>query len=492
MNSTAISPSLHAARNMSNDQKKHLALAAFTQVKTVTQLADENDTSRKFIRQQKCTVVQAIDAAFHPTVTTDRVLFYLPVSKRWIEQLVLALMLMNVSYRQISTLLSDVFDYTLSIARIHTMFNDAVEKAQQHHVTEDLSGIHVTANDELFYLSKPILSGIDTLSLYCYLLSAEDHRDEDTWAIYFLDCQSKGLNPQRTLGDDAKGLVSGHTLVFPEVPYHYDNFHLSRELMNVRRFFRNRLKTAIAELKRLQKQSIKWTEDDNKYQQLASAIQNEHDARYLSKTLDTLISWLEHDILNKAGPTNIERCALYDFIVDEFKKLEMIEPHRIATLRVTLENKRNAALGFVEVLDNKFVAISEQFSVDIQTIWAMCLLQRCKALELNYTHRSAPLEKELGHRFDDIEDAVIDALASTERTSSMIENLNGRVRRHLRYRQESGHGFLDLLRFYLNHTPFNRSTRSERHKKSPAEILLGKPHPHWLEMLGYTRFKRAA
>ena len=170
----------------------------------------------------------------------------------------------------------------------------------------------------------------------------------------------------------------------------------------------------------------------------------------------------------------------------------MIEPHRIATLRVTLENKRNAALGFVEVLDNKFVAISEQFSVDIQTIWSMCLLQRCKALELNYTHRSAPLEKELSHRFDDIEDAVIDALASTERTSSMIENLNGRVRRHLRYRQESGHGFLDLLRFYLNHTPFNRSTRVERHKKSPAEILSGKPHPHWLEMLGYTRFKRTA
>ncbi|MFT5083061.1 MAG: hypothetical protein ACI9Y1_001098 [Lentisphaeria bacterium] len=74
----------------------------------------------------------------------------------------------------------------------------------------------------------------------------------------------------------------------------------------------------------------------------------------------------------------------------------------------------------------------------------------------------------------------------------MIENLNDHVRKHLYYRQESGHGFLDLLRFYLNHRPFLRSARPERHRKSPEENLSGKPHPHWLEMLGYERFKRAA
>jgi hypothetical protein len=26
--------------------------------------------------------------------------------------------------------------------------------------------------------------------------------------------------------------------------------------------------------------------------------------------------------------------------------------------------------------------------------------------------------------------------------------------------------------------------------KSPAELLTGEPHPHWLEMLGYVRFSR--
>lgn len=492
MKSTATSSVQHAAKTMNVEQKKRVAVAAFSGLKTITQIAKEFESSRKFVRGQKAIVAGAIDAAFHPEPTPDKVLFHLPVTQQWIEQLVLSLLLARVSYRQVSTLLADVFDYTISIATVNNIYNASVKKVQQIHATEDLSGIDVTANDELFHRNKPILSGIDTRSLYCYLLKAEDRRDEDTWAIHLMDCQNKGLKPERTIGDDAKGLVSAHKIVFPEVPCHYDNFHLSRGLMELRRYFRNRLKTAISERNYLEKQSQKWSSDENKYQQWIDANNEEEQTRYISKTLDTLISWMEHDVLNKAGPTKKERRDLYDFIVIEFKKLELLEPHRISAMCTTLENKREAALGFVDVLEEKFTVISKQFSVSIQSVWAMCVLQRCQAMEHQYTQRSENLEKELGDPFDDIEDAVIVALYSTERTSSMIENLNGRVRRHLYCRQESGHGFLNLLRFYLNHSPFLRSTRAERHKKSPAEILSGKPHPHWLEMLGYERFKRAA
>ena len=492
MNSTAISSAPHSVKTMSAKQKKLVAVTAFTGIKTVTDIARENNSSRKFVRKQKGIAADAIESAFHPTPTSDKVLFHLPVTRLWIEQLVLSLIFTHVSYRHISTLLNDVFDYSIGIATISKLFKSAVQKAQQINSTEDLSGIHVTANDELFYHNKPILTGVDTRSLYCYILSAENHRDEDTWAIHFLDCQEKGLEPQRTIGDDAKGLVSAHSLVFLDAPYHYDNFHLSLALMKLRLFYRNRLKTAITERKYLERQSNKWSKDELKHQQFITAKDNEIKSNHISETLDILISWLEHDILNKAGPSKNDRRNLYDFVVDEFKKLESIEPHRISTMRTTLENKREAALGFVDVLEDKFTVISQQFEVDIQTVWSICLLQRCHAMEYQYTLRSGSIEAELGDQFDDIEDAVITALYSTERTSSMVENLNGRVRKHLYYRQESGHGFLDLLRFYLNHTPLLRSTRAERHKKSPAEILSGKVHSHWLEMLGYERFKRVA
>jgi hypothetical protein len=47
-----------------------------------------------------------------------------------------------------------------------------------------------------------------------------------------------------------------------------------------------------------------------------------------------------------------------------------------------------------------------------------------------------------------------------------------------------------LLQFFLNHRRFLRSERPERVGKSPAELLSGSAHPHWLEMLGYVRFSR--
>ena len=54
--------------------------------------------------------------------------------------------------------------------------------------------------------------------------------------------------------------------------------------------------------------------------------------------------------------------------MSEFLNLERMEPHRISAMRTTLENKREAALGFVDVLEEIFTEISQQFSIDIQTV----------------------------------------------------------------------------------------------------------------------------
>jgi hypothetical protein len=46
------------------------------------------------------------------------------------------------------------------------------------------------------------------------------------------------------------------------------------------------------------------------------------------------------------------------------------------------------------------------------------------------------------------------------------------------------------LQFYLNHRRLPRSEWPERVGKSPAELLTGEEHSHWLELLGYQRFSR--
>ena len=86
--------------------------------------------------------------------------------------------------------------------------------------------------------------------------------------------------------------------------------------------------------------------------------------------------------------------------------------------------------------------------------------------------------------------AVREILAETVRASSLVENLNSRLRNYFFLRRHIGDDYLELLRCFLNHRPFLRSDRPERVGKSPAELLNGEPHAHWLAVLGYQRFSR--
>jgi hypothetical protein len=77
------------------------------------------------------------------------------------------------------------------------------------------------------------------------------------------------------------------------------------------------------------------------------------------------------------------------------------------------------------------------------------------------------------------------------RASSLVENLNSRLRTYFFLRRQLGTDDLTLLQFFLNHRRYVRSEDPSRVGKSPAELLTGEPHAHWLELLGYTRFKRS-
>ena len=82
-------------------------------------------------------------------------------------------------------------------------------------------------------------------------------------------------------------------------------------------------------------------------------------------------------------------------------------------------------------------------------------------------------------------------MADTPRASSLVENLNSRLRNYFFLRRHIGNDYLELLRFFLNHRRFMRSERPERVGLSPLEIMTGEQQPHWLESLGFERFQRA-
>ncbi len=90
-----------------------------------------------------------------------------------------------------------------------------------------------------------------------------------------------------------------------------------------------------------------------------------------------------------------------------------------------------------------------------------------------------------------LEQEMVEAMKHIPRASSMVENLNSRLRTYFTLRHQLGTPYLGLLQLFLNHRSFMRSRCPERVGKSPAQLLTGKAHQHWLELLGFTRFQRA-
>ena len=108
---------------------------------------------------------------FEQPENDDEILFYLPIRRSWIRQFILALILIcHSSYRNVIEILDNLFDYQgVSLGTINNIVNDAVIKAFAINQKEDLTHILHITQDEIFQSGKPVLTGIDLDSGYCFL-----------------------------------------------------------------------------------------------------------------------------------------------------------------------------------------------------------------------------------------------------------------------------------------------------------------------------------
>lgn len=480
--------------------RKNLSLEVLTRTlgprtEPVSYLAQNYGVSRKFLYQQAAKASDALDEAFTPSDDDEKVLFYLPVTKNWIRQFVLALLLIcHSSFRGVIEILEAVFDYRhLSLGTIHTIVHEAVQKAQQVNHAQDLCGIGVGIADEIFQACQPVLVGMDAQSTYCYLLAAEQHRDETTWGVHLLELAEQGLHPDYTVADAGRGLRAGQAAAWEDVACHADVFHAERELESLAFFLENRAAGCSSLLDKLQRQ-MQRAKNKGKGQslskKLAQARKAQAEAANLAEDIRILSDWMNHDILSAAGPDLRTRQQLYDFVIEELRIRELLHSHRIRPVRRMLENHRDNLLAFAGVLDERFADIAARFKVPLFLVHAVCELEGLDNNLPAYWQKQAQLRKKLPDRFDHLAMSVREVLSETPRASSMVENLNSRLRNYFFLRRHIGNDYLHLLRFFLNHRRFRRSDRPERIGKSPAELLNGQAHPHWLELLGFERFSR--
>jgi hypothetical protein len=109
------SPVRCAAHGLNAEQRQHLALQVLARTESVTELAGRHQVSRQFLYHQATKGAQALGQAFAPQAKDEEVLFYLPVTRAWLRQVVLGLVLLcHRSFRGVMAFFRDLLDCPLS------------------------------------------------------------------------------------------------------------------------------------------------------------------------------------------------------------------------------------------------------------------------------------------------------------------------------------------------------------------------------------------
>lgn len=483
---------LPAAKLLGPQQRQALAVDALAGAQSICQLAEDHDVSRKFVYQQAEKAEQALQEAFASAAPADdQVLFTIPVTKRWLRRFIIAILLIcHCSYRGVVELFRDVFNYSISVERVHAIAHEAMDRARGLQ-SPSLSRVRIGAHDEIFQTCLPVLVGVDVASTYCYLLSLEEHRDGTTWGVRLLELCDRGFNPEAIICDGGSGLQAGQELALPNTPRRGDVFHALQETEALILYLENRAYDAIAARSKLEHKQAgserkRGHRDASVSQKLRHALPAEAQAITMATDVATLLGWLRHDILALAGPNYEERVLLYDFVTAELKVRQALCPHRIGPVCTYLINHRDALLAFAKQLDADLNALAVEYHLPVAVVRAVFHVHTLDPEDGRRWPQEAALRQQLRGRFYELGQAVADLARSTVRASSVVENLNSRLRNYFFLRRSLGQDYLHLLQFFLNHRRFLRSEHPERVDKSPAELLTGEAHPHWLDMLGFT------
>ena len=483
------------AKALPPSQRLLIGLQALAGTQSITNLADDFEVSRKFVYQQRTRAEEALDDAFAPQQADDEVLFYLPVTKRWLCQLVLGLVLIcHSSLRGVVELLRDLFDYHLSVGSVFNIVKAAVSPAQQRNHAQDLSRVRVGGHDEIFQATQPVLVGVDLLSTYCYLLSIEDSRDATTWGVRLLELQERGFDPDYVVADAGNSLRAAQAEVLPGRPCRSDVFHALMEVSEVVGKLENRVYAAMTTCADLQRKMARnqrqGRRDQSCVKRLSDATKKQAQNIALADDVALLARWLRFDVLALTGPSHADRLALYNFILAELTARAPQAATLLDPLVTYLKGQRDDLLAFAAQLDSDFDALASEFAVPAELIRELFAVQTLELDNPKRWRRDAALRCVLGARYYPLSQALDDVRRRTVRASSLVENFNSRLRSYFFLRRHLGNDYLSLLQFFLNHRRYPRSECPERVDKSPAELLNGRSHPHWLELLGYTRFSR--
>ena len=459
---------------LSAEERLTIGMQAYCRAKPVQEIAYEYAISRQYVHTLRYKAEEHIRAILQKEEKC----------RAKIERAVISLaMNCHASLESIRRSVHDIFDQDISIGEISGILKKAAAKAEEINASIDLGRIKHGANDEIFQGKQPVLTGIDTESTYVYLLTPFSDRSGESWQLSMESCKDQGLNLAVSVSDAGSGLLNGISAAFPQADLQSDVFHVLRDLAKeVEKLERS----AHKEKDHLENLRLRFLSPRSKKGLLVKIIDLEPKVADLAKK-SSIVSAAYQKIHTYLGFCGLPASEVIRHITSQLEIIESAVPERPQLIHQAkvFRQKLPSTVRFIDRLFDHFQIEAKRMDVP------------AAAFALEYRRRAYPdyapeqyilwkaLWKKAGRMMHDVAACVQNVIDHTVRASSLVENLNGRIRPFMNAKRRIHRSFFPLLQLFLNTKHYRRSRKDERCGKSPLELLTGQPHPPFLTMLGY-------
>jgi hypothetical protein len=427
---------------------------------TVTQLAEANGVSRKFLYALQGQGMQALAEALLPCAPGRKAeRATIVVDEVFIQRAIAAcLTLLPGTLRPIQSLLTVLFGVHRSTGFLCQTAQALGERAQTYQQNLHFSLQALAEADEIFQGRHPCLTVVDGRSFLVLHLSAAAHRDAISWGCALLDVQQQGVQLLDLASDGGKGIHAGVTEAQLTIPLPPDLFHLLREAHQVtRRLEKNalhameitqRTRNAQADRQLPPHRGRPWAVTS----QLPQAEADEQQA------LTQLSGWefLLQEIRRALEPWDAQGYLTHpahvrQTLLTAIDLLHCLEPTTIHAFADGLLDKLDELLAPLEWLAERLAPYRSQLDAPTQAclVWAW----------LHQSELGLAAHQILAPDQTSLVSAFWEALNLFHRSSSLAESLHSWLRPYLQVHRGMPDWLLPLLQLLWNHHAFSRGKR---------------------------------
>jgi hypothetical protein len=189
-------------------------------------------------------------------------------------------------------------------------------------------------------------------------------------------------------------------------------------------------------------------------------------------------------LLGFSGYNTSDTMVLILFILEEMKKVSAKFPG-IMKEAEKIRKSLPSLLTYIARLEKAFEECARLHGIPLEAFQIMYRQLMYSAGSEEYMEAEYKLWDMLKGNYDPVRRLFQEQLKSIKKASSLVENLNGRIRGYIEVKRVVPTEFFILMKVYFNTRRYKRSRCPERVGKSPLELLKGEPQPTFLEALGY-------